>query len=112
MGSYLFRRILHEGTDSRFDTIRGEPAKFAGAFVGQATWVSLCLAPVIAVNAVPPAALAAVALRATDVLGLALFAGGFAFEIVADRQKGRWLSRRKDKLHDEPFMTEGLWSRR
>ncbi|KAI1446144.1 DUF1295-domain-containing protein [Annulohypoxylon stygium] len=111
LGSYLFRRILHEGTDSRFDTIRGEPAKFAGAFVGQATWVSLCLAPVIAVNAVPPAALAAVALRATDVLGLALFAGGFAFEIVADRQKGRWLSRRKDKLHDEPFMTEGLWSR-
>ncbi|KAI2466843.1 DUF1295-domain-containing protein [Annulohypoxylon bovei var. microspora] len=111
LGTYLFRRILHEGQDSRFDRIRGSPARFSGAFVGQAVWVSLCLAPVIAINAAPPAALAAVSLGAADVLGLALFAGGFAFEIVADRQKGRWLRRRKDKLHDEPFMTGGLWSR-
>ncbi|KAI2777015.1 DUF1295-domain-containing protein [Daldinia loculata] len=111
LGTYLFRRVLHQGHDSRFDTLRGSPGKFTGAWFGQATWVSLCLAPVLAVNAVPPAALAAVPLRVTDVLGLALFAGGFALEVVADRQKGEWLRRRKEKLHDEPFMTKGLWSR-
>ncbi|KAI1102892.1 DUF1295-domain-containing protein [Jackrogersella minutella] len=111
LGAYLFRRVLHQGHDSRFDAIRAEPAKFAGAWSGQAVWVSLCLGPVLAVNAVPAAALAAVPPRATDVLGLALFAGGFALEIAADRQKGRWLHRRQEKLHDEPFMTEGLWSR-
>ncbi|KAI1662295.1 DUF1295-domain-containing protein [Daldinia decipiens] len=111
LGTYLFGRVLHQGHDSRFDTLRGSPGKFAGAWFGQATWVSLCLAPVVAVNAVAPAALAAVPLRVTDVLGLALFAGGFALEIVADRQKGEWLRRRKEKLHDELFMTKGLWSR-
>ncbi|KAI0116042.1 DUF1295-domain-containing protein [Hypoxylon sp. NC0597] len=111
LGTYLFRRVLHQGHDSRFDSIRAEPAKFTGAWVGQATWVSLCLAPVIAINAVPPVVLAAVPLRVTDVLGLALFVGGFAFEIAADRQKGDWLARRKEKLHDEQFITGGLWSR-
>ncbi|KAI1777440.1 DUF1295-domain-containing protein [Hypoxylon cercidicola] len=111
LGSYLFRRVLQEGHDSRFDEIRRSPTKFTGAFVGQATWVSLCLMPVLAVNSVPPAMLAAVPLKFTDVLGLALFAGGFAFEIVADRQKGRWLQQRREKLHDEQFMTRGLWCR-
>ncbi|OTB00285.1 hypothetical protein M426DRAFT_66247 [Hypoxylon sp. CI-4A] len=110
LGTYLFQRILSEGQDSRFDAIRGSPGKFAGAFFGQAVWVSLCLAPVIAVNAVPRAALAAVPFGAADALGLALFAGGFAFEIVADRQKSRWLRERNAKLHDERFMTRGLWS--
>ncbi|KAI1380517.1 DUF1295-domain-containing protein [Hypoxylon crocopeplum] len=110
LGSYLFRRVLEHGHDSRFDTIRRVPGKFAAAWVGQATWVSLCLAPVLAVNAVPAAILAAVPLGIADVLGLALFAGGFAFEIVADRQKGRWLQGRREKLHDEQFMTKGLWS--
>ncbi|KAI0178717.1 DUF1295-domain-containing protein [Hypoxylon sp. FL1284] len=111
LGSYLLQRIFQEGHDSRFDAIRGSPAKFAGAFAGQATWVSLCLLPVMAVNAVPATVLASLPLRITDVLGLAMFAGGFAFEIAADRQKGRWLRERREKLHDEPFLTRGLWGK-
>ncbi|KAI1472962.1 DUF1295-domain-containing protein [Daldinia caldariorum] len=111
LGTYLFRRVLDQGHDARFDTLRSSPAKFAVAWPSQATWVSLCLAPVIAVNAVPAAALAAVPLRATDVLGPALFAAGFALEIAADRQKGRWLRQRRAKAHDEEFLTSGLWSR-
>ncbi|KAI0017941.1 DUF1295-domain-containing protein [Xylariomycetidae sp. FL0641] len=110
LGSYLFARILSHGHDSRFDAIRGSPGKFAAAFFGQAVWVSLCLAPVVAVNAVPAAALPA-ALTLADAAGLALFAGGFALEIAADRQKGAWLRQKKDKLHDEEFLTKGLWSR-
>lgn len=74
--------------------------------------MSLCLAPVIAVNAAPPVVLAAVPLGVVDVIGLALFAGGFAFEVLADWQKSRWSRERKEKIHDEQFMSRGLWSRR
>lgn len=113
MGSYLFQRVLQEGKDSRFDDIRGSKAKFAGAWTGQAVWVSLCLLPVIAVNATPPAAFAALAgLRPSDLLGLALYFGGFAFEITADRQKSAWMHEKRNKQHDEAFLTRGLWSKR
>ncbi|KAI0175302.1 hypothetical protein BJ166DRAFT_171029 [Pestalotiopsis sp. NC0098] len=112
LGSYLFQRVLKEGKDSRFDDIRGSKAKFAGAWTGQAVWVSLCLLPVIAVNAAPPAAFAALAgLRPSDLLGLALYFGGFAFEITADRQKSAWMHEKRTKQHDEAFLTRGLWSK-
>ncbi|KAK2049187.1 DUF1295-domain-containing protein [Colletotrichum somersetense] len=111
LGSYLFQRILEEGKDSRFDEIKKSPARFAVAFFAQATWVSLCLMPVIALNAVPASAFAALpAFKASDVLGLLIYVAGFAFEITADRQKSRWLRERREKVHDEQFMTSGLWS--
>lgn len=111
MGSYLFQRILEEGKDSRFDEIKKSPARFAGAFFAQATWVSLCLMPVIALNAVPASAFAALpAFKASDALGLLVYVAGFAFEITADRQKSKWLRERREKAHDQQFMTSGLWS--
>ncbi|WQF86215.1 Putative 3-oxo-5-alpha-steroid 4-dehydrogenase, probable O-methyltransferase UstE [Colletotrichum destructivum] len=111
LGSYLFQRILEEGKDSRFDEIKKSPARFAGAFFAQATWVSLCLMPVIALNAVPASAFAALpAVKASDALGLLVYVAGFAFEITADRQKSKWLRERREKAHDQQFMTSGLWS--
>jgi steroid 5-alpha reductase family enzyme len=113
VGTYLFARVLREGKDSRFDKIKTSPVQFAGAWAAQATWVSLCLLPILAINSVPAAAFAAVGrVRPSDVVGLALFAGGLAFEVTADRQKSRWLAEKKAKVHDEEFMTRGLWSRR
>ena len=114
MGSYLFQRVLREGKDSRFNKIKTSPPSFFTAFMVQATWVSLCLLPLMALNAVPAAAFAALprAVRLTDVLGLTLFAGGLGFEVVADRQKDRWLREKRAKAHDEEFMTRGLWGRR
>ncbi|KAI1080054.1 hypothetical protein F5B20DRAFT_148933 [Whalleya microplaca] len=112
LGSYLLARIQQTGHDSRFDGLRTSPPKFLAAWLGQATWVSLVLLPVIAVNAVPAPAFAALpGVLATDVLGLALLVGGFAFEVVADRQKSAWLDQRRRKVHDEGFLTRGLWSR-
>lgn len=111
MGSYLFQRILEEGKDSRFDEIKKSPTRFAVAFFAQATWVSLCLLPVIALNSVPAAAFAAFpAFKASDAIGLLVYISGFAFEITADRQKSKWLRERREKVHDEQFMTSGLWS--
>lgn len=113
MGSFLFQRILSEGKDSRFDEIKKSTPRFAAAFFAQATWVSLCVMPVVVLNSVPAAAFAAIpSVRVVDVLGLLLYSGGLAYEVAADRQKSKWMAAKKAKLHDEDFLTKGLWSRR
>lgn len=113
MGSFLFDRVLKEGKDSRFDEIKKSPSRFAVAWTGQATWVTLCLMPVIAINSIPPVVFAAMpALKLTDVLGLAMYVGGITFEVIADRQKSQWMHEKRTKQHDEQFMTRGLWSKR
>lgn len=112
MGTYLFQRVLSDGKDSRFDEIKKSPPKFLAAFMAQATWVSLCLLPVLAINSIPHAAMATLpALRITDILGLLLYVGGLSFEITADRQKDAWVQEKKRKEHDEDFLTRGLWSK-
>ena len=113
LGSFLYARITaDEGRDSRFDGIRESAPKFFGAFAAQATWVSLCLLPVLAINSIPAAALAALpAFTLTDILGLMLYVGGITFEATADRQKSRWMEEKKAKKHSEEFLTHGLWSK-
>ncbi|KAH6981233.1 hypothetical protein BKA56DRAFT_617031 [Ilyonectria sp. MPI-CAGE-AT-0026] len=109
LGSYLFYRNVVHGADSRFSEIKHSPLRFSTAFFFQALWVTICLTPVLLVNAVPRAALAT-GVTVTDVLGLGLWVGGFAFEVVADAQKSRWVREKRDKVHDEEFMTRGLFS--
>jgi len=112
LGSFLFARIMSEGKDSRFDKIRGSVPAFATAFFAQATWVSLCLLPVLSVNSIPATTLAALPLvMPTDVLGLLLYVGGITFEATADSQKSRWMREKKEKKHSEEFLTRGLWSK-
>ncbi|TKA34021.1 hypothetical protein B0A50_00001 [Salinomyces thailandicus] len=113
LGSFLFARITAEdGRDSRFDSIRSSPAKFGVAFLAQATWVSLCLMPVLAINSIPSAALAALPfVTVTDVVGLLLYVGGITFEATADRQKNQWVKEKKEKKHSEDFLTRGLWGK-
>lgn len=113
LGTFLFSRITAEnGKDSRFDSIRSSPPKFFGAWMAQATWVSLCLMPVLALNSIPATALSALPfLTLTDVIGLLLYVGGIAFEASADRQKSVWVAEKKEKKHDEDFLTRGLWSK-
>jgi steroid 5-alpha reductase family enzyme len=79
----------------------------------QATWVSLCLMPVLAVNALPASTFAALgtAVSITDLIGILLYVGGLSFEVIADRQKSAWSQEKKEKKHDEDFLTRGLWSK-
>lgn len=112
LGSYLFARVLADGHDSRFDEIKKSPPKFFGAWMAQATWVSLCLMPVLAVNSIPHKLLSTLpALGLVDVVGILLYVGGLGFEIVADRQKSQWSKEKKQKKHEEDFLTRGLWSK-
>jgi len=112
VGTYLFQRISADGHDSRFDSIRQSPPKFLGAFVAQATWVSLCLLPVLALNSLPASTFAALpALALTDIIGFLLYIGGLSFEVTADRQKDAWVQEKKQKKHEEDFLTRGLWSK-
>jgi len=125
LGIYLFKSISQDGPDPRFDEIRKSPPKLFGAWMVQATWVSLCCMPVIAVNALPRSAFALYRFKnvgdsfsvlpaapfLTDVLGVGLFVFGLAFEIAADRQKSAWVQEKKDKKHCEEFLTRGLWGK-
>jgi steroid 5-alpha reductase family enzyme len=111
VGYHLFSRITADnGQDSRFEKIRSSPPKFLVAFFAQATWVSLCLLPVTAVNAMPPATFANIpAVTLTSALGVAMWLFGFSFEVLADRQKSQWVADKKAKKHSEQFLTSGLW---
>lgn len=113
LGTYLFQRISADGEDSRFKDIRVSPPKFFGAFMIQATWVSLCLMPILAINALPASTFAALgtAVSITDIIGILLYVGGLSFEVTADRQKNAWVQEKKRKEHDEDFLTRGLWSK-
>ncbi|QSZ37168.1 hypothetical protein DSL72_009262 [Monilinia vaccinii-corymbosi] len=112
LGSYLLARVLSDGHDSRFDEIKKSPPRFFSVFAAQATWVSLCCLPVLAINALPYSLLATLpTLMLTDILGLLLFTGGLSFEILADRQKSAWAAAKKRKEHDEDFLTSGLWAK-
>ena len=113
LGTFLFQRISGEaGRDSRFDGLRESPVKFFGAWMAQATWVTLCLMPVLAVNSLTPGMLGTrlPGLLWTDVAGLAMYAAGIALEAAADRQKSAWMEEKKEKKHEEGFCTRGLWS--
>lgn len=94
--------------------MRTKPRRFIIFWQVQAVWVSLCILPVVMVNAVPESAFASLPqwTRVTDVLGFGMLAAGFLFECAADRQKSRWLDQRRAKVHDEQFITHGLFSRR
>ncbi|KAI9839431.1 MAG: hypothetical protein M1837_002080 [Sclerophora amabilis] len=112
LGTYLFQRINKDGSDSRFDDIKPSPPKFFGAFMVQATWVSICLLPVLALNSIPQTALASLpTLMLTDIVGLLLYTGGLSFEVAADRQKDKWVQEKREKKHEEDFLTRGLWSK-
>lgn len=104
---------MSDGEDSRFQEIRKSPPKFLVAFMAQATWVSLCLLPVLAVNSIPASTFASLgaAVSIADVIGILLYVGGLGFEVTADRQKNQWVQEKKEKKHEEDFLTRGLWSK-
>ena len=103
LGTFLFRRVRRDGGDGRFDELKTNPLHFSMMWSVQALWVFLTLA----------CALAAISgserqpLGIVAVVGLMVWAAGFAIEVVADRQKGLF---KADPANNGRYITSGLWA--
>lgn len=104
LGLFLFRRIgAAGGIDGRFDAIKTNPPRFLVTWTLQAVW------------AIVTASAAIVIISARDRVpldlffwaGAAIWAGAFAIEVIADRQKAVF---RADPANRGRFITTGLWS--
>ena len=103
LGTFLYKRIVKSGEDTRFRKIKNSLPKFLMVWTLSALWVFLTTInaiTIIALNSQEPLGL-------FFLIGATLWAIGFAFEVVADRQKKSFaeLAENKDK-----FITQGLWS--
>ena len=103
LGSFLFLRVKRSGKDGRFDDLKPYWARFFMAWTLQGLWVFLTL--LAALVAVTSPGYASWDLWAT--LGLVIWAGGFAIEAVADRQKTAF---KADPANDGRFIQHGLWA--
>jgi steroid 5-alpha reductase family enzyme len=103
LGTFLFQRVRKAGKDARFDELKTSFARFLNTWTLQGLWVTLTLS----------AALAAITTTVRKDLGLfalvgfGVWAGGFALEVTADRQKRRF---REDPEHEGDFIDTGLWA--
>ncbi len=103
LGSFLFRRVLVAGSDSRFEKILAHPARLFMTWTMQGLWVTLTLA----------AALAAVGTAAeTDlgwiwIPGSLIWVSGFAVEVTADLQKSAFNA---DRSNSGGFISSGVWA--
>jgi len=103
LGTFLYKRIIKSGEDTRFREVKKSLPRFLMAWTLSALWVFLTTVnaiTVIALNSQEP-------LGPFFLIGAILWILGFAFEVVADRQKKSFaeLAENKDK-----FITQGLWS--
>ncbi|KIM84218.1 hypothetical protein PILCRDRAFT_818555 [Piloderma croceum F 1598] len=108
LGSFLVKRALKAGGDSRFDEVKHNPAKFTAFWMAQATWILVVGLPVYLSNILPAGLHPPLGIR--DYASLGLFAGSLLFEVIADRQKSAWREAKDANQHNEKFINSGLWS--
>ena len=103
LGAFLFIRISKAGEDRRFRKMKMNFLQFLMTWTLQGLWVYITyaagLAAMTSVTEVPIGPIA--------VAGAALWALGFGFEVVADRQKTAF---RKDPSNQDKFIQSGLWA--
>ena len=104
LGTFLFTRIRKAGKDDRFDEIKPSFIRFLNVWNIQGLWVTLTMAAAL----VAITTSARKELDAFAVIGFLVWAGGFAFEAIADAQKSRFNA---DPANKGKFIRVGLWSR-
>ena len=104
LGTFLFTRIAKDGEDKRFRTIKPDIAQFFMTWTLQGMWVSLC--SLCAITGI--ASETGIIVNNIFYIGLVMFIGGFAIEIVADRQKSAFRAIPENR---NKFITSGLWSK-
>ena len=104
LGIFLFRRIKKAGKDDRFDEIKPSFIRFLNVWTIQALWVTFtAAAALVAITTTTRKELGGFA-----ILGLLVWAFGFAVEVIADAQKSRFNA---DPANKGKFIQTGLWSR-
>ena len=103
LGSFLFYRVLVKGEDRRFKEWKYSFPLFLRAWTIQGMWIFFTsLAAITAITS---------NLIMVDgpffYLGLIVWLFGFSFESIADQQKKKFNS---DKKNKEKFISDGLWS--
>eukprot|EP00090_Calanus_glacialis_P025718 TRINITY_DN4033_c0_g1_i1.p1 TRINITY_DN4033_c0_g1~~TRINITY_DN4033_c0_g1_i1.p1 ORF type:complete len:264 (+),score=68.22 TRINITY_DN4033_c0_g1_i1:34-825(+) len=103
LGTFLFMRILKDGSDKRFDKARDSPSMLFKFWTIQGLWVFITLLPTLLQNnerrAVP--------IGRRDYIGWTIWGVGFLIEVVADLQKSIF---KANPVNDGKFITTGLWS--
>jgi steroid 5-alpha reductase family enzyme len=102
LAAYLLYRVLARGKDERFDAIRLNFLPFLAFWVFQMLWVWGVTLPVIFVNTEVSRA----PLGAADAVGIAMWALGFALQVLADVQKNAF---RSDEANRGKWCDVGLW---
>mgnify|MGYP003656855253 FL=1 len=102
LGSFLFMRIAHDGSDSRFDKIKPSALLFFRTWMLQGLWVTVTAGAALAALSSGRS----VQLNSVDGVAIALWAFGFAIEVIADRQKRQF----RQAQGSGRFITTGLWS--
>ncbi len=104
LGTFLFRRILQDGKDDRFDKIKPNFLRFLNVWTLQALWVSLtAAAALIAITTTERKELSIFA-----IIGGVIWVIGFLFEVIADYQKRQF---KKNPANKGRFIHTGLWSK-
>jgi steroid 5-alpha reductase family enzyme len=104
LGTFLYRRIHKAGKDDRFDALKTSFIQFLNVWTIQGLWVTFTmLAALITITSANRKELDVFA-----VVGLLVWAIGFAIEVAADRQKSRFNA---DPANKGKFIRTGLWAR-
>lgn len=103
LGSFLFSRITRDGQDRRFNKIRSNPVRLFETWTLQGLWVSLtAMAAWTAMTSVDGAPFGIL-----TIVGLAVWAIGFAVEVKADTEKTAFA---KNPANKGRFISTGIWS--
>ncbi len=103
LGSFLYRRIRRDGKDGRFDQIKQSAIRFLMTWTLQGLWVLLTAAAALAIITSEDRQ----PLGWVAIVGMAVWAAGFAIEVMADRQKSAF---KKDPANEGQYIDTGLWA--
>jgi steroid 5-alpha reductase family enzyme len=104
LGIFLFRRIIKDGKDERFDKAKKKFFWFLQYWMGQAAWVVFTAgASILAILSPVEAELEVIAF-----IGIFLWWSGFLIEVISDYQKRKFRETSDPKTE---FISTGLWAR-
>jgi steroid 5-alpha reductase family enzyme len=104
LGTFLFKRILKEGKDGRFDELKPNFLRYLIVWTLQGLWVSLTLAAALVIITTS----VKMPLGTFAYVGITIWLIGFTIEAVADAQKSKWRANPENK---GKFINVGLWSK-